>query len=47
MEEIMSKDTKKSTPKERIVVLEKGKAIEIDALAFCCYAAIMPFRGWS
>jgi hypothetical protein len=46
MEITMNKETKETTPKERIVVLEKGKAIDIGPLAVCCWAAFMPFRAW-
>lgn len=38
----MKKDT---TPKERIVVLEKGKGIDINPLSVCCLAALVPIRG--
>ncbi len=43
MEITMNKET---TPKERIVVLEKGKGIDIGPLALCCAAAWMPIRSW-
>lgn len=46
MEMIMKKETQEPTPKERIVVLEKGKAIDIGPLAACCSAYLMPYRGW-
>ena len=46
MEVIMNKETKETTPKERIVVLEKGKAMDIDLLGICCLAALVPFRAW-
>jgi len=47
METIMNKETQKDTSaKERIVVLEKGKAFDIGPLAFCCGGSIMPIRAW-
>ena len=43
----MEKKTKKETTEERVVVLEKGKAMDIGVLlAYCCGGTIMPFRGW-
>lgn len=36
---------KETTPKERIVVLEKGKAIDINPLSICCWVTLMPIRG--
>jgi hypothetical protein len=46
MEMIMKKETKETTPKDRIVVLEKGKDMEIGPLAICCAAFLFPYRGW-
>ena len=46
MEMTMKKETKETTSKDRIVVLEKGQAINIGPLAFCCFSTYMPIRGW-
>jgi hypothetical protein len=46
MEMIMKKETKETTPKERIVVLEKGKNMDVGPLAACCFTTFMPYRGW-
>lgn len=46
MEMIMNKETPKTTStKDRIVVLEKGRAIHIGPLAFCCAGSLMPIRA--
>lgn len=46
MEIIMNKETQETTStKARIVVLEKGKGIDIGPLAFCCSASLMPIRA--
>jgi hypothetical protein len=42
----MNKELKTSPPKKRIVVLEKGKEIEIDAGAICCWTTFMPIRAY-
>jgi hypothetical protein len=42
----MKKETKETTPKDRIVVLEKGKNLKVSPLHPCCAAPLMPFRGW-
>lgn len=41
----MKKETKVTTPKERIIVLEKGKAVEINSVSACCWVTIFPIRG--
>lgn len=42
----MKKETKETTPKQRIVVLEKGKAIEVNSeWLLCCYTTLFPIRG--
>ena len=46
MEMTMNKEIQKTTPKERIVVLEKGKDMEISPLAVCCATYLMPYRAW-
>jgi len=47
METLMKKETLEATPKERIVVLEKGKAIDVGPqLAVCCAATLSPIRGY-
>ncbi len=43
----MTRETKKETrTKERIVVLEKGNALEIDAFSICCAGSLMPIRAY-
>lgn len=41
----MKKESKKTTPNERIVVLEKGKALAINSWLVCCWTSFMPIRG--
>jgi hypothetical protein len=42
----MKQGTKETATKERIIVLEKGRAIDVGPLAFCCFSTFMPIRGW-
>jgi len=45
MEMLMKTETLETTPTERIVVLEKGKAIDVGPqLAVCCGATLSPIR---
>jgi hypothetical protein len=40
----MKQEIKKSTPKNRIVVLEKGKPTVIDAYSICCWTSLFAVR---
>lgn len=42
----MNKEKKETSPKERIVVLEKGKANDVvGPLAVCCATTLWPIRA--
>jgi hypothetical protein len=41
----MKKETKETSPKERIVVLEKGKSMEITPYFPCCAGSLVPIRA--
>lgn len=41
----MKNETREPTPKDRIVVLEKGKDMEISPISVCCTIIVWPYRG--